>query len=522
MDLLSSWLSQCRNNHKACSDSSEVTLPTRVISVGSETTLPRLYVPEEGIRGQYAALSHCWGGGVLLKTTTTNIEEHQHGIPEDRLPKTFLDAIYIARKLRIPFLWIDSLCIMQDAHEDWARESGRMGSYYSGAILTIAADCAADSSKGCLKGRPGEAWNSVRIEKHQSGLRNDVHVRIAPRESREGLGHTFKPRAKPNDLLPESHLKKRAWALQEWFLSRRIVHFTDEEMVWECQQESLCECSTEDETHRFREVRKTPFKSLVEDFPALYEQWMGIVREFSKRSITHETDRLPAISGVAEVFSKETKDEYVCGVWKNCPATLIWSPDLTAGLTLRQDKFYAPSWSWASIATPIRKTYLREKENGDYCTLAEVLDIDSAPETTNRFGPVKKYAKLTIRGHVFPGRCRELAPGGGYYYNHHFFIGKRRSGGYIRLDFPQMPSNTPLPGDITLVDISRLEPDLHPGDKFIVLIIYRKGRYTDGLVLKAVDESASMYQRVGTYSGEYLGPGVPEWDHSEERTITLV
>lgn len=336
MNLLSSWLSECRDNHEACSDPPDVTLPTRVISVGSETELPRLYVPDEGTRGQYAALSHCWGGNVPLKTMTTNLEEHQRGIPEDKLPRTFLDAVCITRKLKIPFLWIDSLCIVQDVHEDWVREAGRMGTYYSGATLTIAADLAANSSKGCFNERPRKAWNSVRIAKHQFGLMNDVHVRMALMDLHGTLGHSFVLR-KTSDVgfapIYESHLNKRAWALQEWALSRRIVHFTEEELVWECEQEAACECSIGKKIMApISNVFVRPLRGFTEDLLALYDQWMSIIYDFSKRSITYETDRLPAISGIAEAFSKRTKDEYICGIWKNCPSTLVWKP-CTVGLT---------------------------------------------------------------------------------------------------------------------------------------------------------------------------------------------
>lgn len=509
MNLLSSWLSQCRDNHEACSDPPDVTLPTRVISVGSETTLPRLYVPEKGTRGQYAALSHCWGGDIPLKTLTANIEEHQHGIPEDRLPKTFLDAVHIARTLQIPFLWIDSLCIIQDDHEDWARESGRMGSYYSGTTLTIAADCAANSSEGCFKERTQGAWDFARIERSRFGLKNDVYLRVTPEKYLHGVGHCFWP-ASPSDFDNRNPLNTRAWTLQETFLSKRIVHFTHGEMVWDCQKVTACECSVGETKEAFPTLNKPPFK----DLPALYKEWMQIIHVFSKRSITHETDRLPAISGVAEVFSQVTKDEYVCGIWKNYPSTLLWDPE-SAGSSLRQDKFYAPSWSWASIATPISRDPLYfAMKLPEYCCLAEILNIDSTPATANPFGPVKEHAKLTIQGYVYPGRFGgdiTLPLGNGY----RFLIEKHCSDGRIDFDYLPRPE-----------DKAGRKPDIHPGDDFIILLIrLRSGRtdfFGEGLVLKAVDESASVYQRVGVYRAFYDKPAAPGWDGREKRIVTLV
>jgi hypothetical protein len=82
---------------------------------------------------KYAALSHCWGLYPLLTTTTSNISSHssrppgRSGIPLSSLPRTFRDAILIKRALGLRYLWIDSLCIIQDSDVDWEREWALMG-----------------------------------------------------------------------------------------------------------------------------------------------------------------------------------------------------------------------------------------------------------------------------------------------------------------------------------------------------------------------------------------------------------
>jgi hypothetical protein len=103
-----------------------------------------------GDQAQYVALSHCWGGAQLLATTTVTLGKRKEGIPMASLPKTFYDAVITTRKLGFDYLWIDSLCIIQDSTEDWAQESANMAAVYSGATVVIAADAAQDSTDGCF------------------------------------------------------------------------------------------------------------------------------------------------------------------------------------------------------------------------------------------------------------------------------------------------------------------------------------------------------------------------------------
>lgn len=98
--------------------------PTRLIDVGSVEQLrePRLVLDSECPPGsRYLALSHCWGlqsAHPVPRTVKDNYEEHRAEITFTKLPKTFQDTIVFARKLHIPYVWIDSLCIIQgDAGE---------------------------------------------------------------------------------------------------------------------------------------------------------------------------------------------------------------------------------------------------------------------------------------------------------------------------------------------------------------------------------------------------------------------
>ncbi len=113
---------------------------------------PRLHVSHDQ-KAQYTALSHCWGALKPLTTTGSSLEQRKQGIEWSSLPKTFRDAIHVTHSLGIKYLWIDSLCIVQDDSVDWEVESAKMASIYSQSFITIAATAAVNGSEGCYMER---------------------------------------------------------------------------------------------------------------------------------------------------------------------------------------------------------------------------------------------------------------------------------------------------------------------------------------------------------------------------------
>jgi hypothetical protein len=110
-------------------------------------------LPMKGEKGHYLALSHCWGpsvSGERLITTKATLKSRLKSIPLSKMPSNFFDATIITRKLGYRYLWIDSLCIIQDSRGDWETESANMGNIYTNASLTLAAAAAKDSDGGML------------------------------------------------------------------------------------------------------------------------------------------------------------------------------------------------------------------------------------------------------------------------------------------------------------------------------------------------------------------------------------
>jgi Heterokaryon incompatibility protein (HET) len=163
MDGAIEWLQQqlenCVTSHQGCKNTLEISKirPTRLIDVGADQAGSQIcLIQTDGISSPYIALSHRWGTTWHLTTTKSNISEMQQGIRLQDLPRTFSDAVSITRKFGIRYLWIDSLCIVQDDPKDWEIEASRMAGVYSGSYITIAAISSKDSNSGCVPEVPSE------------------------------------------------------------------------------------------------------------------------------------------------------------------------------------------------------------------------------------------------------------------------------------------------------------------------------------------------------------------------------
>jgi len=122
-----------------------------------------LVILRENIQTQrYACLSHCWGPvDDVIKSTVDTLDEFMVQIPWSRLTRTFQDAVDICRRLGIFFLWVDSLCIVQDSDDDWKEQAAKMADIYENAFVTLAATKAQDSSSGLYSQTDPEFFASV-------------------------------------------------------------------------------------------------------------------------------------------------------------------------------------------------------------------------------------------------------------------------------------------------------------------------------------------------------------------------
>lgn len=162
-ELVRRLLYNCLDHHEACrlrGPVGDFDLPFRVLSIEDDTgDVSVKLIENKGFSGRYCALSHCWGSEdkLPLRTTTKNFKDHLVSIPWDTLPPLFQDAITLTWSLDIKYLWIDSLCIVQDDKQDWINEAKKMSLVYRRATLVIAAMDSTDSTQRLSKAKRPES-----------------------------------------------------------------------------------------------------------------------------------------------------------------------------------------------------------------------------------------------------------------------------------------------------------------------------------------------------------------------------
>lgn len=401
---ISKWLGDCKKAHEeVCQDTRRLNFlqrPTRLIKIrGPRCVCLDIGERDDDTKGvKYACLSHCWGGVKPIETTTHTLDKFRLQIPWDWLPRTFQDAIELACRLDFEYLWIDSLCIIQDDEEDWRRESSNMAAIYASSDLTIAASRARNGHEG-LFGVPPPS-KKVQAYTFANGPK-PFTVYVRP---------TYHHAEFESAELP---LLRRAWAFQERLLSRRVVHFAEEELYWECMAGSRCECMR----GSIRSLNKRVFidgahdrtwKGFQMDDIHLerfrHERWHNIVTTYSSRQLSLAKDIFPAIQGIARLFHSESGVNYHAGLWEdNLLRDLLW---FNSAGTTKKSPYRAPSWSWASNYYPdeAKSSYLDEpsqeirwSKTENAAEKAVIIDVYTTPKGDDPFGEIVSGV-LKIRG----------------------------------------------------------------------------------------------------------------------------
>ncbi|KAG4433481.1 hypothetical protein IFR05_011046, partial [Cadophora sp. M221] len=276
-------------------------------------------------------------------------------------------------------------------------------------------------------------------------------------------------------------------------LARRIVHFTSEEMIWECKSEQTCECGRISGSQKGR----SEFENLLEMGGKSWESWKMLLTRYTTLQLSTEEDRLPALSGIAsQLFEPSDYLAVISRRWiHNDPC---WKRDRTSGATRTSRQAGAPTWSWASINCPISWA-----ESRDYPTARDSLRIIEASYRArgeNLFGQV-------LSGHtpVFTQMDHIRHPG----IPHH-------SLGVLRLDCTAFENSYLEPQPVFLLvcynyqhefnqDRDSSEADVDGGSNKDIQMIY--GRiskiWTFMLVLRRLQNEEGTYQRIGV--AEYPG-----------------
>jgi hypothetical protein len=358
----------------------------------------------EAVPIRYVCLSYCWGGLQPNMTTTSRLKSYRAGIDTTEIPQTILDAICITISMGYQYMWVDSFCIVQDSGPDKITELGQMGSIYSGAACTICVMSAKSATEGFLKHAYPDDNEDQSIRTWHAGI-----YEISSQEAAAIL--EIRSDFSSHNML-ESPIFERGWTFQEALLSPRLVMFFPhgQRPALRCSKYTVQTDGGKPVVHpkplvSLRELERVVEKGGLKGDAyyineAKLEEWVMIVENFSRRSFTYQTDKMPAIMGIASEWKALfNQGSYWAGLWSTTLAkSLMWKPKRGYYYPRAAcEPYVAPSWSWASRAHPVEYQILDEINRDEGANSFEVTSCEIIPVHEDLPNGMIKAARLTIK-----------------------------------------------------------------------------------------------------------------------------
>jgi hypothetical protein len=241
--LANTWIQECVMSHPGCREFKQhVRLPTRLVRVQRDVIGASLVanicrgdmLPTDTL---YLTLSHCWGTTKFLVTTSKNICQFEASLPVEKLTRTFQDALFATNELGFEYIWIDSLCILQDNIDDWRREAPLMGEVYKNASCNISASAFSNGEEGFILPQRRLDPTPIFTVLNWKDCNHNLYCFV---------------RTEPWGEVRTGPLFSRAWTLQEqlvvcWITlpacsklnknlqASRALHFGEDQIFWECK-----------------------------------------------------------------------------------------------------------------------------------------------------------------------------------------------------------------------------------------------------------------------------------------------
>ncbi|KAI0118884.1 heterokaryon incompatibility protein-domain-containing protein [Nemania sp. FL0031] len=474
-NAIRTWHKRCRLNHPKCRatlSGSEtfnveaVSLPSRCIHIETENREVKecTLLETQGKTGKYIALSHRWSADTeAVRTLKENYDCRTkkcttpscQGCKTPMATTLFKHAWELAAKLGVKYVWIDSLCIIQDDADDWKRESAKMADYYQHAWLTVAAT--RTRNDGGLFGEL-ETKDLARVTRlpyrDRHGSQKGYFYLQCP--GGKAISRDYK------NAVSRSELLRRGWVYQEWLLSRRILAFADFGLFLHCETGYPKSLSGDDvrfirDNEDVDEWRssESPDKSFKSSFTPnlsslknIASSWRKVIEEYSRLELTKLTeDRLVALSGIASEYGRAVEVQqrknpvtnndgetlrytYVCGSWFPEIGDLLWQ-QVETGPRIRAKGM--PTWCWASMGTTLTTVAGNEVLSGlavrwsdshsstaesvleefvrvpvDHGDLRPVFDLTDGYIPDNIYGNDGRFAVLGISGRLIQTQLHGL------------------------------------------------------------------------------------------------------------------
>lgn len=349
-DLLGQWKSNCDNLHQGLCKSFPSTIFSSIRPIWLVDVARRCLViaPDDC---SYVALSYVWGATQSLETNTANLRSLQQvgslSVENTTVPiaKTIRDALGVVKLLNERYLWVDSLCIVQDDEKTKHTEMSKMAAIYANASVTILAIQGSNADSGLQGFRGLSEPRNVSQTVHYLG-RGVTLIQTAID------GHTLELRT------GEPSWERRGWTYQEQIFSRRRLAFDSGSIRWECEGaiwREHVEASPRIDTYHNAVIRhQVLFRPMIPDLSML----QSLLSNYNNRDLTYPEDALNAFAGIAYICSPAFAGGFISGLPTAIfDVALLWQPESAKFrrriAKIQNTNYCLPSWSWAGWAGPV-------------------------------------------------------------------------------------------------------------------------------------------------------------------------
>ncbi|KAI9150532.1 Heterokaryon incompatibility protein [Paramyrothecium foliicola] len=346
VELVRKWIHRCDTTHqRSCTRQYDLQLlPTATLSfIDIENQC--IATPASEVR--YVALSYVWGTKSVVRALKSNIADlrRQWAFVSDQyqLPRTVKDAIALCSYLDIRYLWVDSVCIVQDDPELQREQLLAMAAVYGKAYFTIAAV------------QPEHAHAGIARVGHADGACSSQDVIRLPSRS---MTVAKTPAAFGLSAFAGSKWNTRGWTLQEHVFSKRLL-ILNTLATWSCyghQWTEDVESASEIETESAQTSAENTYKLGPVTWPSI-RAYGDLAMNYATRDLTYDSDAINAFSGILTPMNGWFTKGLLHGISEfTFDAGLLWNPR-REGARLRQRFNYAalqggsfmfPTWSWIS------------------------------------------------------------------------------------------------------------------------------------------------------------------------------
>lgn len=365
-DQIRFWIQDCEEKHGERCNNTEHQSATPVTELRFIDLVDGCIVKAPP-KARYFALSYMWGGVSQMLLTTENCAEMSLPgslqLNSGTIPAVIQDAITFVIAVGERYLWVDSLCIVQNSIDIKHSQILQMGTIYNGAVACLVGAVGTDANSGLAGVRPNTRTPETRKLQYEAvylidpGPDEYISLR-KPRDNTPFVRLRNQVKARQLDLnnrLITSEYSSRAWTYQERLLSRRCIYFMENMVYFSCRSAIRGENKTTPYSQNAQDIRSLSlFKAdpIFSGDPLQYHRtlgaiYAGIVTEYTRKKLTFSHDVLNAFAGIGAAVGKLASWKLVAGLPEGIlDYALLWTPTKSSERRSDVSQAVFPSWSW--------------------------------------------------------------------------------------------------------------------------------------------------------------------------------